>query len=122
MSQSVDRLKELLFASEAQALNELTRRIDTNAGIDARARAREELRQRLDEVYARAGNAERMTASVSEILSEALRRAEVAEHSELSRSIAPLVVTTIKTELRNSQDEMVGPLSDHGPSGEIVRC
>ena len=120
MSQSVDRLKELLFASEAQALNELTRRIDTNAGIDARAR--EELRQRLDEVYARAGNAERMTASVSEILSEALRRAEVAEHSELSRSIAPLVVTTIKTELRNSQDEMVGPLSDHGPSGEIVRC
>lgn len=144
MSQTVERLKELLFDSEAQALTELARRIDGVAdttaksrddlvrridgvadttaksrddlvrridGVaDADTRGRELLKQKLEEVYARAGDTERMTASVAEILGEALRRAEVLKHSELSQTIAPLVVTTIKTELRNSQDEMVEAL------------
>jgi outer membrane protein OmpA-like peptidoglycan-associated protein len=135
MSQSVERLKQLLFDSEAQALGELTRRIasvaetelrtrdelgrkiDTNAAIEAGAR--EDLRIKIDEIYARTGDAERMTASVSEIISAALRRAEVAGHLELSQSIAPLVVTTIKTELRNSQDEMVEAL--YPITGRLVK-
>ena len=135
MSQSVDRLKELLFDNEAHALGELTKRIETIADAGTRSRdeitrridgvaetdakAREDLKRKIEEVYARAGNAERMTASVSEVLSEALRRAEISEHSQLSQTIAPLVVTTIKTELRNSQDEMVEAL--YPITGRLVK-
>ena len=126
MSQSVERLKELLFDSETTALqdlaqrlervseselknkDELSRRIDGIADLDARARA--ELKAKLDEVYAQAGNTEQLTHSVSQIISEVLRRAEVERHAELSQSLAPLLVSTIKTELRNSQDQMVEAL------------
>ena len=100
MSQSVDRLKELLFDSEAQALRDLSSRVDSVADIDARGR--EELHRLIEQVYERAGTTERLTISVSEILDDALCRAEVAQHADLSRAIAPLVVTTIKSELRNS--------------------
>ena len=136
MSQSVARLKELLFDNEAQALGDLAKRIDSLADADTRARddlarridgiadidarGREELKRKIDEVYARAGNTERMTESVSEVINEALRRAEVSTHSELTQTIAPLVVTTIKTELRNSQDEMVEAL--YPITGRLVKA
>jgi outer membrane protein OmpA-like peptidoglycan-associated protein len=153
MSNSVERLKELLFNTETHALEELARRIDDVSRREQQSRdeladrittvaeretvtrqqlaqrldglaegeskAREELRRRIDDVYARAGDTERMTASVADIISEALRRAEVAKHSELSQSIAPLVVSTIKTELRNSQDEMVEAL--YPITGRLVK-
>lgn len=136
MSQSVDRLKQLLFDNEAQALSDLAKRIEGIAETDTKARdalaqridsvadintkARDELKRAVDEVYSRAGNAERMTASVSEVLNEALRRAEVSKHLELTQTIAPLVVTTIKTELRNSQDEMVEAL--YPITGRLVKA
>ncbi len=154
MSQSVDRLKQLLFDNEAQALDQLTRRIDGIAeaetrsrdalnlkidGVaatgtqdrhalaqriesvaDANSKARDEIKRTLDEVYARTGSTERMTASVTEVINEALRRAEVSKHSELTQTIAPLVVTTIKTELRNSQDEMVEAL--YPITGRLVKA
>ncbi len=171
MSQSVDRLKELLFDNETLALRDLAQRIDAiaDAGVKTRqdllrrletitdndtktrddltrrlvliaesesrsrddlarridgladldARARDELKAKLDDIYARAGNNEHLTRSVSEIISEALRRAEVERHAELSQSIAPLVVSTIKTELRNSQDEMVEAL--YPITGRLVK-
>ncbi|HPG89221.1 MAG TPA: hypothetical protein PLD46_06175, partial [Hyphomicrobium sp.] len=135
MSQSVERLKELLFDSETLALQDLARRLDTYAESESKsretlssrldglaeldARAREELKVRIDEVYAHAGNTEHLTKSVAEIISEALRRAEVAEHAELSRSLAPLLVSTIKTELRNSQDQMVEAL--YPITGRLVK-
>lgn len=118
MSQTVARLKELLFDNEAQALVELSRRIDKVAGDDETARAA--LRADIAAVMERAGNAERFTASVAEIIDEALRRAEVHKHSELSLSIAPLVVTTIKAELKNSQDEMVEAL--YPITGRLVKA
>ncbi len=108
MSQNVARLKELLFENEAQALEDLSRRIDALADVDQRGR--EELRQVLQDVFERAGSTERLTASVADILDEALRRAEINKHSELSKSIAPAVVATVRSELRNSQDEMVEAL------------
>lgn len=122
MSQTVERLKELLFDSEAQALAELARRLDTVAATDAKARAElaAELKVKIDQVMERAGSAERFTASVAEVLDEALRRAEVSKHSELSLSIAPLVVSTIKTELKNSQDEMVEAL--YPITGRLVKA
>ena len=108
MSQNVARLKELLFENEAQALEDLSRRIDTLADVDQRGR--DELRCLLEDVLERAGSTERLTASVADILDEALRRAEINKHAELSQSIAPAVVATVRSELRNSQDEMVEAL------------
>lgn len=118
MSQNVTRLKELLFESEALAISELSKKIDSVAETDNRGR--EELRRKVDEVFNRAGTIERFTNSVSETLDEALRKAEISKHEELTRSIAPLVVTTIKTELRNSQDEMVEAL--YPITGRLVKA
>jgi outer membrane protein OmpA-like peptidoglycan-associated protein len=130
MSQSVDRLKELLFDSETQAMADLARRIDSVAESDYRAReelkqrieqdfvqkveiesrAREELKQKVAQVFDRVGTAERFTANVASVLDSALRQAEINSHSELADAMAPIVVSTIKAELKNSQDEMVEAL------------
>ena len=118
MSESVARLKELLFESEAQALVDLTRRIDQVATTESAAR--EEIKKEISGVIERAGTTERFTASVSEVINEALQRAEVTKHSELSTTIAPMVVTTIKTELKNSQDEMVEAL--YPITGRLVKA
>lgn len=117
MSQTVSRLKELLFDNEAQALADLATRLDQIALTHNTSTS--ELRQTLDAVFARVGNAEHMTDSIVEVIDEALRRAEVSKHSELSLSIAPLVVTTIKAELKNSQDEMVEAL--YPITGRLVK-
>jgi len=86
MAQDVSKLKELLFDSETRALSDLS--------------------QRMDLVFERAGSQERFTASVAGVLDDALRQAEVDRHAELSSAIAPLIVKTIKTEIRGSQDEL----------------
>ena len=86
MAHDVSKLKELLFDSESRALSDLS--------------------QRMDLVFERAGSHERFTASVAGVLDEALRQAEVDRHAELSVAIAPLIVKTIKTEIRGSQDEL----------------
>lgn len=116
-SVTVDRLKELLFDSEAQALEDLQKRINAVAETDARGR--EELRAKLDEVFSRAGTEERFTASVAGTLDLAMRKAEITRHAELSNSMAPLVVSTIKAELKNSQDEMVEAL--YPITGRLVK-
>lgn len=117
MSQNVEKLKALLFDEEAQARLTLERKVETLAFQDARGR--EELRQKIEQVFSRAGTRESFAASVSQVLDDALREAEIAQHDDLSRTIAPLVVTTIKTELRNSQDEMVEAL--YPITGRLVK-
>jgi len=118
MSQSVNRLKQLLFEPEALALAELERRV---AQMDARGgQERDALRSQIEVVLERAGSTEKFTQSVADTLDEALRRAEVQNHAQLSLSIAPLVVTTIKAELKNSQDEMVEAL--YPITGRLVKA
>ena len=90
MSEDVNRLKELLFENESRALSDLNRRMDI--------------------VFERTGTTERFTTSVAEVLDEALARAEIEKHSEVSHAIAPLIVQTIKTEIRGSQDELAEAL------------
>lgn len=131
MSQTVDRLKELLFDGEAQALADLSRRIDGEVQVstelarridsvaDLDNRAREELKLKINQVFERVGTTERLTTNVAAILQDALRQAEVHHHIELSSAIAPLVVTTIKTELKNSQDDMVEAL--YPITGRLVK-
>ena len=96
----VERLKELLFDSEARAFSELSRRVDL--------------------VFERAGTEERFRGSVAEVLDGALRTAEVSRHAELASAVAPLVVKTIKTEIRNSQDELVEAI--YPVTGRIVQA
>jgi hypothetical protein len=100
MAQDVSKLKELLFESESRALSDLS--------------------QRMDLVFERAGSHERFTASVAGVLDDALRQAEVDRHTELSQAIAPLIVKTIKTEIRGSQDELAEAL--YPAMGRMVKA
>jgi outer membrane protein OmpA-like peptidoglycan-associated protein len=117
MSQGVDRLKELLFDTEARKLDELNRRLQLLA--EAEMQHHGELARRVDAVFERAGSEERLRRSVAAILDGALRDAEVERHQPLSEAIAPVVVSTIKSELRNSQDEMVDAL--YPITGRLVK-
>ena len=153
-SQSMSRLKELLFEPESQALVELRQRIELLAQADQRisqdltarllqltASAEAErvelkrqlaaladesksghadLARRLEALFERAGTSDRFKASVAAILDGALREAEVSHHSEMSQAVAPLIVNTIKTEIRNSQDELAEALYPH--MGRMVKA
>lgn len=137
---AVGRLKELLFDSESRALEELAHRIDELAKREPAQRAeleqalrgeiarlagaeqaaRLDLLARLEAVFERAGTAERFRTSVADVLDGALRKAEVERHAELSEAMAPLVVRTIKSEIRNSQDELVDAL--YPITGRMVKA
>ncbi|HEY7670188.1 MAG TPA: OmpA family protein [Hyphomicrobium sp.] len=90
MSEDVTQLKELLFGKESRTLSDLTHRMDI--------------------VFERAGTKERFTASVAAVLDEALAQAEIDRHAEVAHAIAPLIVQTIKAEIRGSQDELAEAL------------
>lgn len=112
MTSPVDRLKELLFDAEAQRLVEVQRRIDALSDAERQrhddwAKRQGLLQDRVDQVFERAGTVERLQKSVAEVIDGALRDAEVTKHEPLSRAVAPLVIKTIKTELKNSQAELV---------------
>lgn len=135
MSQNVSRLKELLFDRESATLAELKARIDglatsehvsreelrgaLEALISREAADRKAMAERLETVLRRAGSEEQFRTSVADVLDAALREAEIKRHDPLARAMAPLVVKTIKTELRNSQDEMVEAL--YPITGRLVK-
>jgi outer membrane protein OmpA-like peptidoglycan-associated protein len=121
---SVTRLKELLFDTESQRLEDLQRRIEaidsTETQRHSEATQRHgDLQRRVDQVFDRAGTEDRLQKSVAAILDGALRDAEVSKHEQLSQAVAPLVVDSIKFELKNSQDEMVDAL--YPLTGKLVK-
>lgn len=135
MAQSVDRLKELLFDAEARTLDTLTQRVEgiEQLALDERRRRediqsklteeqkiRQDIARRVDEVFNRAGTSDRFEVSVAEVLDAALRRAEVDRHAELAGAMAPLMVRTVKTEIRNSRDELVEAL--YPMTGRMVQA
>ena len=65
---------------------------------------------RLDALEARLGSPQRLETATAEVIADALRRAEVSDHDNLSRAIAPVVVAVIRNEIRNSKDMMVEAL------------
>jgi outer membrane protein OmpA-like peptidoglycan-associated protein len=128
MQVGVSRLKELLFDSEREQLAYLQTRIELLATTEPERRRelaeslsrdhlralsdtetgiKRELGHRLDELFEKVGDDDRMRVSVTAIIDGVLRDAEVQKHEKMSRAIAPLVVKTIKTELHNSRDELV---------------
>ena len=135
MSQSVSKLKELLFDRENATLTELQTRILQIAAseqlsrqqlglslkdmIASEAATRDELAKRFEALFNRTGTDEKLRESVAEVLDGAFKDAEVKRHDQLTRAVAPVVVKTIKTELRNSQDEMVEAL--YPITGRLVK-
>lgn len=136
MPDSIDRLKQLLFDSEAQTLADLAKRIDALAGQTSAAeadlsaalrslgesegRSRAEIAARIDGIAARVGDDARLEQSVAAILDGALRRAESEKHADMSDAVAPFVVNTVRTEIRNSKDELVEAL--YPVTGRIVKA
>ncbi len=127
MTQGVARLKELLFDSESRTIADLDQRLTqafdrVNAleGLtETERQERAEIARRLDKVFETAGTRERFGKAVADVLDEALREAEVQNHEDVAQAMAPLVVQTIRMELRNSQDELVEVL--YPITGRMVR-
>jgi outer membrane protein OmpA-like peptidoglycan-associated protein len=136
MSNTVDRLKQLLFDDESRTLAGLSARIDALAqelGVSqealksaltelrvAHTQSAQQLSSRLDSVFERAGDLERLEKSVAAVMDGALRRAEEERHHLVSEAVAPFVVGTVKTEIRNSRDELVEAL--YPVTGRIVKA
>jgi hypothetical protein len=87
---------------------------------ESEAAIKRDLGQRLDRLFEKVGDDDRLRASVAGIIDGSLRDAEVQKHEKMSRAIAPLVVKTIKTELLNSRDELVDAL--YPVTGRIVKA
>jgi outer membrane protein OmpA-like peptidoglycan-associated protein len=140
MQAGVSRLKELLFDNEREQLAYLQNRVEQLAttepekrrelaeGLsrdhlralsDSEAGIKRELGHRLDELFDKVGDDDRLRVSVTAIIDGALRDAEVQKHEKMSRAVAPLVVKTIKTELHNSRDELVEVL--YPMTGQMVK-
>lgn len=83
-------------------------------------RERLDILRRIEQLFERAGTEERFTASVARSLDSALRKAEVERHAETADAMAPLVVRVVKTEIRNSQDELVEAL--YPMTGRMVKA
>jgi outer membrane protein OmpA-like peptidoglycan-associated protein len=135
MSDNIDRLKQLLFDSETQTLADLARRIEALAAEAASAhselaaalkdlgetegRTRSQIAARLDALAARVGDDAQLEASVAAILDGALRKADASKHADVADAVAPFVVKTVRTEIRNSKDELVEAL--YPVTGRIVK-
>ncbi|MGI9421806.1 MAG: OmpA family protein [Hyphomicrobiaceae bacterium] len=128
MTHGVERLKELLFDTESETIAEIEQRLETALtrvnsleGLnEEEQRTRRALIARVDQLFERVGTDERFSTSVATVLDEALRVAEVDNHEEVARAMAPLVVQTIQFELRNSQDELVEVL--YPITGRMVKA
>jgi outer membrane protein OmpA-like peptidoglycan-associated protein len=99
--ETVARLKELLFDRESRELRVLT--------------------ARLADVSERAGSDDRFQRSVAQVLEGALRDAEASRHRELADAMAPMVLRTLRTEMRSAdmQDQIAGLMFPR--IGEMVR-
>lgn len=69
-----------------------------------------ELDKRVTRHHRRIGTELRLKKSVAKVIAASLREAEITQHDTLANAISPLVVASIKREIRNSQDEMVEAL------------
>ncbi|MEZ5854805.1 MAG: hypothetical protein R3D67_08700 [Hyphomicrobiaceae bacterium] len=99
--ETVSKLKELLFDQESREIDSLATRIKA-----------------LDE---RVGNEENLQRSVAEVLDGALIEAEQSRNRELSQAMAPMVLRTLRTEMRSPdmQDQIASVMSPR--MGEMVR-
>lgn len=131
-SQSVTKLKELLFEGEAERLADLSHRLDALANAhealintlaertEQEAGAHADLSRRVDAVHQRVGSTDRFSHSVANVLDEAIERAERDRHDALKNALAPVVIQTVKSEILNSQDALVQAL--YPMTGQMVKA
>ena len=95
MSEGVSRLKQLLLDKEQREIGALADRIDV--------------------VYNRAGTAERLRQSVAEVLAESIRDVEGQQERrrELAAAVSPVIIETVRREVRASADELADTLHPH---------
>ncbi|MGY3616081.1 OmpA family protein [Bradyrhizobium sp. USDA 10063] len=89
-NREIEQLKTLLFQPEASRLQTL----ETDVA-------------RLQQYV---GTADRLEMATADVLVMALERAEVSRPRELANAVAPLVISAIRSEIRNSRDLMVDAL------------
>jgi outer membrane protein OmpA-like peptidoglycan-associated protein len=93
MSQGVARLRDLLLDKEQREIGRIKRQVD--------------------QVFEHAGTTERLQQSVAEVLEGVLRKADTEKHKEVASALAPLVVQTVRKEIRNSTSEIAETLHPH---------
>ncbi len=101
------------FASLETRTNELTTR---TGELNARTG---ELDQRTGRLSTRIGTPEALRTSVAEVIDDVIVEARKTKQEDLSRALAPMLVKTIKAELRNNQAEMVEAL--YPITGQLVK-
>jgi outer membrane protein OmpA-like peptidoglycan-associated protein len=89
-AQTEQELKQLLFSRELAQLSDLQRRAD--------------------QIDARVGDGPALTESVETVLVEVLRTAQARDHERVASALAPLIVSSMRAEIRNSRDMMVEAL------------
>ncbi len=104
MSQhTVNRLKELLFERESRELDELAQRLEVFAATERRDL--EAVNARLDEIAERAGGDEQLRRSVARVIDGSLADAEETRHRDLSKSLAPVIQRTFRSEIRSEETQ-----------------
>ncbi len=86
----------------------------------SQGRSLEEIISRIDAIAARVGRDADLEASVAAVLDGAFRRADLSKHADVADAVAPFVVNTVRTEIRNSKDEFVEAL--YPVTGRIVKA
>lgn len=86
----IDKLRALLFRPESERI----------AGVEAQ----------VERLESRVGDARALEQATAEILVQAIRRVEAAQHPQLASAVAPVVVAAIRSEIVNSKDMMVEAL------------
>ncbi len=90
MTTPEDEIKRLLLSAELDLL--------------------ERLRDRTEQLDSRVGDDSSLRESTRAVIVDVLRDADVRDHDRLSRVMAPLVVSSMREEIRNSRDMMVDAL------------
>jgi len=89
-AQTEQELKQLLLSRELAQLSDLQRRAD--------------------QIEARVGDGPALTLSVETVLVEILRTAQARDHERVASALAPLMVSSMRAEIRNSRDTIVEAL------------
>ena len=89
-AQTEQELKQLLLSRELAQLSDL--------------------QHRTDQIEARVGDGPALTESVETVLVEILRTAQARDHERVASALAPLMVSSMRAEIRNSRDTIVEAL------------
>ena len=110
-----------LAASDLKLETSITARLEELSGIVAATRTlHDELARRLSTLDQRAGTPEALRSSVAAVFDDVILEARETKQENVSRALAPMMVKTIKAEIRNNQAELVEAL--YPITGQLVKA